>query len=153
MSILKLFCHVDDFCQLLVKRENAKLLDVTRRRGPAPRLSVSEAVTILIHFHRLHYRDFKAYYTQQVCEHMRSEFPTLVSYTRFVELIPSVLPAMCLSACALWPGDRGGIHQFDPVVGLPQPAHRPPPGFCRGGRAGQKQYGMVLWLQAPSYCQ
>ncbi len=27
---------------------------------------------------------------------MRSEFPALVSYTRFVELMPSALPAMCL---------------------------------------------------------
>ena len=53
-------------------------------------------MTILIHFHQSHYRDFKAFYTQHVCEHMRSEFPTLVSYTRFVELIPSTLPAMCL---------------------------------------------------------
>ena len=80
----------------MVKRENAELLGVTRKRGPAPRLSLCEAVTILIHFHQSHYRDFKAYYTQHVCEHMRSEFPALVSYTRFVELIPSVLPAMCL---------------------------------------------------------
>ncbi len=96
MSILKLFCHVDDFCQWLVTRENAKLLGVTRKRGPASRLSMSEVMTILIHFHQSHYRDFKAYYTQHVCEHMRSEFPALVSYTRFVELIPSSLPAMCL---------------------------------------------------------
>ena len=96
MSILKLLCHVDDFCQLLATWENAKLLGVARRRGPAPRLSLSEVMTILIHFHQSHYRDFKAYYTQHVCEHMRSEFPTLVSYTRFVELIPSALPALCL---------------------------------------------------------
>ena len=66
MSILKLFCHVDDFCQWLVTWENAKLLGVTRRRGPAPRLSLSEVMTILIHFHQSHYRDFKAYYTQHV---------------------------------------------------------------------------------------
>ncbi len=96
MSILKLFCHVDDFCQWLATREQAKLLGVTRKRGPAPCLSMSEVMTILICFHRSHYRDFKAYYTQHVSEHMRSEFPALVSYTRFVELIPSSLPAMCL---------------------------------------------------------
>ena len=59
-------------------------------------------MTILIHFHQSHYRDFKAYYTQHVCEHMRSEFPTLVSYTRFVELIPSSAGIVSLSACALW---------------------------------------------------
>ena len=96
MSILKLFCHVDDFCQWLATREQAQLLGVTRKRGPAPCLSMSEVMTILICFHRSHYRDFKAYYTQHVSEHMRSEFPALVSYTRFVELIPSSLPAMCL---------------------------------------------------------
>ncbi len=96
MSILKMYCHVDDFCQWLVRRENANLLGLARKRGPAPRLSLSEVMTILIHFHQSHYRDFKAYYMQHVCEHMRSEFPTLVSYTRFVELMPSALPAMCL---------------------------------------------------------
>ena len=96
MSILKLFCHVDDFCQWLTTWEQAELLGVTRKRGPAPRMSLSEVMTILIHFHQSHYRNFKAYYTQHVCEHRRSEFPGLVSYTRFVELIPSALPAICL---------------------------------------------------------
>ena len=61
MSILKLFCHVDDFCQLLATWENAKLWGVARRRGPAPQLSLSEDdELILIHFHQSHYRDFKA---------------------------------------------------------------------------------------------
>ena len=32
MNILKLFCHVDDFCQWLGTWENAKLLGVTRKR-------------------------------------------------------------------------------------------------------------------------
>ena len=91
MSILELFCDVDDFCQRLATWENAKLLGVGRKRGPAPRLSMSEVMTILIHFHQSHYRDFKAYYTQHVCTHLGSEFPGLVSYTRFVELIASAL--------------------------------------------------------------
>ena len=40
MSILKLFFHVDDFCQWLVARENAKLLGVARkaRTGPTAEL-------------------------------------------------------------------------------------------------------------------
>ena len=81
--------------KILSKWENAKLLGVARKRGPAPRLSMSEVMTIVIHFHQSHYRDFKAYYTQHVRQHMGSEFPDLVSYTRFVELIPSALPALC----------------------------------------------------------
>jgi len=96
MSILELFCDVDDFCQWLSSWEDAKLFVLTGKRGPAPRLSLSEVMTILIHFHQSHYRNFKAYYVQHVCKHLCSEFPALVSYTRFVELIPAVLPAMCL---------------------------------------------------------
>jgi hypothetical protein len=52
-------------------------------------------MTILILFHQSHYRDFKAFYTQQVQIHRRAEFPGLVSYTRFIEFIPSVLLPLC----------------------------------------------------------
>ena len=96
MSILELFCDVDDFCQWVSRWEDAKLYGLTGKRGPAPRLSMSEVMTILIHFHQSHYRNFKAYYVQHVREQLSSEFPGLVSYTRFVELIPSALPVMCL---------------------------------------------------------
>ena len=82
MSIRNLFCHVDDFCQWLMTWENARQLGVTRKRGPAPRLSLSEVMTVLIHFHQSHYRDFKAYDTQHVCKHMRSECPALVSLSQ-----------------------------------------------------------------------
>ena len=112
LSILNLFCHVDDFWQWLVTWENAKLLGVARKRGPAPRLSLSEVITVLIHFHQSHYRDFKAFYTQHVCKHMRSEFPALVSYTRFVELMPSALPAMCLYLRVRF-GQRTGVAFID----------------------------------------
>ena len=96
MSILELFCDVDDFCQWLARSEDAKLLGIGRKRGPAPRLSMSEVMTILIHFHQSHYRNFKAYYTQHVRQHMRAEFPLLVSYSRFMESVPSALPALCV---------------------------------------------------------
>ena len=41
-------------------------------------------MTIIIHFHLSHYRDFKAYYTDHVCRHLCSEFPNLVCHERFV---------------------------------------------------------------------
>ena len=53
MSILELFCDVDDFCQWVSRWEDAKLYGLTGKRGPAPRLSMSEVMTILIHFHQL----------------------------------------------------------------------------------------------------
>jgi Transposase DDE domain len=92
MSLLELFCHVDDFCQSFAPGWNQTLLDAgKRRRQRAGQLEVSEIMTLLIHFHQSHYRDFKAFYTQYVLPHLCSDFPGLVSYHRFVELIPSVL--------------------------------------------------------------
>ncbi len=51
-------------------------------------------MTILIHFHQSHYRAFKAYYTEHIQVPLKGEFPHLVSYQRFVALIPPVLIPM-----------------------------------------------------------
>jgi len=51
-------------------------------------------MTILIHFHQSHYRTFKAYYTEYVQVHLRKEFPRLISYQRFVALIPDMMLSM-----------------------------------------------------------
>jgi len=68
--------------------------DMQRQRDRG--LSMREIMTILIHFHQSHYRDFKAYYTDYVLERLSKEFPGLVSYTRFVEYMPSVLIPLCV---------------------------------------------------------
>ena len=92
MSLLELFVDVDDFCQAFLPQWEQRLLsEGNKKRRRQGQLRVSEVMTILIHFHQSHYRDFKAYYTDQVCKHLRSEFPKLVCYERFVALIPSVL--------------------------------------------------------------
>jgi Transposase DDE domain len=95
MSLLEMFYDVDSFYVRMVKQAESHQLG-HGQRGPQARLCVSEIMTILIHFHQSHYRDFKAYYTEHVCAHLRREFPGLVSYTRFVELIPSALAPMTL---------------------------------------------------------
>ena len=89
MSLLNLFCDVDDFWQRFQPHWEQDLLQSgSRQRRRLGQLSVSEAMTIMIHFHQSHYRHFKAYYTEYVQEHLRSEFPRLVSYERFVGLMP-----------------------------------------------------------------
>jgi len=95
MSILELFCDVDDFCLALAQQPQWPQLG-HGKRGSKPSLSLSEVMTIIIHFHQSHYRTFKAYYTQHVLKYLRSEFPKLVSYTRFVDLIPTTMIPMCL---------------------------------------------------------
>jgi transposase len=96
-SLTELFCDVDDFCQSFLPVWRKQLVSagaIERQRKRS--LSVSEIMTILIHFHQSHYRDFKAYYTDYVLERLRREFPGVVSYTRFVEFIPSVLIPLCV---------------------------------------------------------
>jgi hypothetical protein len=46
-------------------------------------------------FHASSYRNFKAYYIEQVMKHYAGAFPHLVSYQRFVELMPSALVPLC----------------------------------------------------------
>jgi transposase len=92
MSILDLFCAVDDFWQAFAPRWQQELLTSgQRRRLRRTALYPSEIMTIAIAFHCSHYRTFKAYYTEQVQRHWRGEFPHLVSYQRFVALLPSLL--------------------------------------------------------------
>jgi len=78
-------------CSALLQSGRPAGLPTGKRRERAGQLWPSEVMTILIHFHQSHYRTFKAYYTEQVQVHLNKEFPHLVSYTRFVALIPGML--------------------------------------------------------------
>jgi hypothetical protein len=91
MSLLELFCDVDDFMLTFAPHLKASRLAAGKQRERAGQLCPSEIMTILIHFHQSHYRTFKAYYTDHVQVHLSSEFPHLVSYSRFVALIPQML--------------------------------------------------------------
>lgn len=97
MSLLELFCSVDEFCQRLVPQWQAHLLSNGRRqRQRTRRLGLSESMTILIRFHRSHDRNFKAFYGEYVFPHLRAEFPGWVGSSRFVEFIPSALLPLCV---------------------------------------------------------
>ena len=87
-SLVELFVAVDDFWIIFRPRWHEHLLaSGERQRIRASRLSESEVMTIVILFHQSHYRDFKAFYLDYVCHHLRAEFPKLVSYSRFVTLM------------------------------------------------------------------
>ena len=100
MTLLELFCDVDDFCEGWAKNQPKQVMERTGQRRRQPRLSESEVMTIIIPFHQSGYRDFKDYYTKHVLAHLRSEFPQLVSYTRFVTLMQRVVLLICAYAQA-----------------------------------------------------
>ena len=87
-SLTELFCHVDDFWQAFEPKWREQQLSDGKQREREGELHPSEIMTILIHFQQARYRDFKTYYTQFVQRFLQREFPTLVSYTRFVQLLP-----------------------------------------------------------------
>ena len=97
MSLLELYCAVDDFCKGMDEEQARRWLasgQAHRRR--AGQLSDSEALTIMIHFHQSQYRNFKAYYQQHVQVYLQAEFPHLISYGRFVQRMPRLLGWLCL---------------------------------------------------------
>jgi hypothetical protein len=77
MSILELFCSVDDFWQQFAPNWHHDLLTSGQRQRLRPtQMYPSELMTIVILFHQSHYRTFKAYYTEYAQRHLCSEFPT-----------------------------------------------------------------------------
>jgi hypothetical protein len=82
---------VDDFV-----KENTSLLtkkldsNESKKRAYKPRepiLSVSEVMTICIAFHQSNYRNLKAFYLEYVFKYLHRQFPKLVSYNRFIEIM------------------------------------------------------------------
>ena len=91
-----IYVDVDDFCLLFEPQWQAHLIETGEKQRLKPsRLTSSEVMTILIAFHQSGYRDFKTYYTRFVCQYWQRYFPDLVSYTRMLKLLQTVLPALC----------------------------------------------------------
>ncbi|ABM01943.1 transposase, IS4 family [Psychromonas ingrahamii 37] len=92
INLTDTFCDVDDFCKAFIPEWEARLItngEIKRRR--VNRMSKAEIMTIIISFHQSHYRDFKNYYLGYVAKYLKPYFPALLSYTRFIEVMPSVI--------------------------------------------------------------
>lgn len=94
-QLVAIFCDLDDFCKVFEPLYEQRLLaKVAKHRRRQTALSLSEIMTLVIDFHRRHYRDFKAYYLLHVWGHLRPYFPKLLSSHRFVELMPRAWVAL-----------------------------------------------------------
>lgn len=116
LDLTQIFCDVDDFYQsfeCFSEREIAKLPYEGKAKGYQSRLSVSEVMTIVIAFHGSGYRTFKDFYLNKVLVDWREAFPHLVSYGRFVELMPwSFMGLVCfLNSCCF--GELTGVSFID----------------------------------------
>lgn len=97
-DLTTIFCEVDDFCQIF-ERQLAKIPQLpgaAEKKTGRSRLGLSEIMTIAIAFPLSGYHTFKDYYTKLVLPSWSSAFPKLVSYSRFIELMPlCVMPLCC----------------------------------------------------------
>lgn len=94
MTLLELFCDVDDFTQTYqAGQPKNSLPDSKKTRNRKLSMDPSEIMTLLIWFHSSSYRTFKDFYLKEVKTHLAQEFPNLPSYNRFVEWMPRcILP-------------------------------------------------------------
>jgi Transposase DDE domain len=118
-KVTKIFVAVDDFCLLFEQPIEQLLLtdgkDVKRRNRKAG-LCDSEIITLLIAFHSGGFRNFKFFYTQYACVHLKSHFPGLVSYNRFIELSHRCGIAFMLFLHHQCRGECTGISFIDSTV-------------------------------------
>ncbi len=113
MDFTELFVDIDDFWQQFRPGYEQRLLaQGTRCRRRDGRLSVSEIMTLLVAFQTSNYRTFKHFY-RHVTAHHRHDFPDLISYHRFVELIGRVtIPLFAYLQCRCL-GEVTGISFID----------------------------------------
>lgn len=104
----EIYCYVDDFYKKYApKIEKYSLISGARKRNRPCQLSIPEIITIMVLFHQSHYRNFKHFYLNQVQKDLKSAFPQLVSYNRFVELQPRALIYITLLSKIYQPKETG----------------------------------------------
>lgn len=90
-DLVSLYFSVDNFWKAFKQEWDKSLLESGKSsRGPAPELSVSEMMTIVILFHQSNFRTFKHFYCDYMQKHFNQAFPRLISYSRFVYLMKSL---------------------------------------------------------------
>jgi hypothetical protein len=113
MDTVSISCAIDDFCKLFEPHWQQVLLAAApKQRDRKPTLCLSEGLTSIVCFHLSGSRTFKGYSTQHVLPHPVHYFLELVSYPRFVELMPGALLPLCMLLKARF-GHCSGISFID----------------------------------------
>ena len=108
-DLVSIFVSFDDFCKEFEKEISARQLGNKTESA----LSISEIGTILIAFNLSDYRHFKHFYLQHVSKYLINDFPYLISYNRFIELIPSSLIYLICFLNRHCKGENTGISFVD----------------------------------------
>ena len=112
-ELIPIFCEIDDYCQAYEEYCTKLLLIDKSTITPRTSLSLSEIMTIITYFHLSGYRTFKWYYIKYVQKVLKSSFPNLVSYNRFVEIMKMAFVPLTLYTIKNSFGKCTGINFLD----------------------------------------
>lgn len=153
-KLVEIFCDVDDFCPVFIPElEKQLLFGGSQKRRRSGRMMMSEIMTIIIAFHMSSHRDFKNYYIGFICKFYRSHFPNLLSYTRFLEVMPRAIIPLS-SYFSTLKGEPTGIEFIDSTSikvchDLRIPRHKTFGGIAEQGKGTMGWfYGFKLHLVA-----
>ncbi len=111
-DITALFFCLDEFCKSYEDWEKHRLIGTGRKRCRPCQMQLSELLTLMVLFHLSPCKNFKYFYLFHVRVLHRQDFPTLLSYNRFVQLIPRLfVPLSILLHSVL--GEKTGIYIAD----------------------------------------
>ena len=110
-KLVEIFCKADDFCKKIstIPEAGRQKLSSKKHRNRPGKLSLSEIITILIFYQLYGSEDFKHFYMNTLQIHYKKDFPELVSYARFVRLIPRALYPMLMFLKTTRMGKTSGI--------------------------------------------
>lgn len=115
-KVTEIFYLIDEFCKeydSVVDKNSISVGDGIKKRKRKPVMSDSEIMTILVLFHLKSYRNLKRFYLDYVCEHMRDDFPKVLSYNRFVERQRGVIQPLGVFLQLYCKGECTGISFLD----------------------------------------
>ena len=107
--LTKIFYEIDNFCKGFEENWEKNLIGEKSRSE----MSLSEIMTITVYFHYSGCRTFKDYYKKYVKEVLKEEFPKLLSYNRFVELMETALIPLIYYLKVFRRGECTGISFID----------------------------------------
>lgn len=87
-KLIEIFISCDDFDKTYTHWLSSQCVGKEYTATRTPSLSDSEMLTLLIFYHWSGYKNFEYYYQNYALIVLRDYFPTMPSYSRFVELIP-----------------------------------------------------------------
>lgn len=113
-KLVEIFCSVDDFCKKYQPELSQKFLSEHQlKKTNECSLSMSEMMSIEILYHLSGHQCFKYYYTRFLEVHLKSYFPGLISYNRFVQLKPRMAVFLFFYLYLCRRGTASGYYYID----------------------------------------